>query len=57
MSFIFELSVSANGYIFSTNIESFSTTVLHQLVITRTGFSALCVFTILYNYQYYNYQF
>ena len=57
MSFIFELSVSANGYVFSTNIESFSTTVLHQLVITRTGFSALCVFTILYNYQYYNYQF
>ena len=38
MSFIFELSVSANGYVFSTNIESFSTTVLHQLVITRTGF-------------------
>ena len=34
MSFIFELSPSANGYhVFSTNIESFSTTVLHGLLL------------------------
>ena len=36
MSFIFELSPSANGYnAFSTNVESFSTTVLQPLVITN----------------------
>ena len=33
---------------FSTNIESFSTTVLQPLVITRIGLSALCVFTMPY---------
>ena len=40
VSFIFELSLLANEYnVFSTNIESFSTTVLQPLVITRTELS------------------
>ena len=47
--FIFELSPSANGYnVFSTNFESFSSTVLQPLVITGSGLSSLCVFTIPY---------
>ena len=45
LSFIFELNLSANRFVFSTKIESFSTTVLQPLVIIRTGLSALCVFT------------
>ena len=58
VSFIFELSLSANGYnVFSTNIESFSSTVLQPLVITRNELSdwiidCIIAFYLLRKYLY-----